>query len=544
MLPLQKLAALGAGLTLLIAAGACSRSESKKKGDETPKTVTLPEVATPDPTRKGTQVPPPEGVGTIPADAQRTASGLAYQDLGSSGTDTRTPKRNDTVMVLYTIWRQNGVTEFTTDKSKQPVPIPLPDAGPGWVEAMQLMKVGQKRLLWMTPQLAFGPRAAKVGTEVLTFQVELVDIEPAPPVPADVAAPPADATTTESGLAYKVLVKGDGTIRPRLHDSVAFRVTGWTSDGMMVLDNRRDPKPRESVLFREMDGWREGIQTMVIGEQKRFWVPESLAKGVREQVGTLVFDIELLAIDPRPAPPPPPKDVAAPPASATRTVLGVAYQVVKKGRGKVRPTEKDMAEIIYTAWTTDGNMFDSSVPTGKPAQVPVGRLVPGWRNALEQLVEGERARFWIPEEHGFKGRPGPQGMLVFDIELVAIHEPPKPPPTPADVAAPPADAKKTPEGVFYKVLKPGTGKVHPTASDTVTVHYAGWTTDGKMFDTSITGGRPSSFSLGGVIKGWTVGIPVMVVGEKTRFWIPEALAYRGGEPKGMLVFEVELLEIK
>jgi peptidylprolyl isomerase len=80
----------------------------------------------------------------------------------------------------------------------------------------------------------------------------------------------------------------------------------------------------------------------------------------------------------------------------------------------------------------------------------------------------------------------------------------------------------------------------------VTVHYAGWTTDGKMFDSSIPRGKPSTFPLNRVIPGWTEGLQLMVIGEKTRFWIPEELAYKGkpGRPQGMLVFDVELLEIK
>ena len=118
-------------------------------------------------------------------------------------------------------------------------------------------------------------------------------------------------------------------------------------------------------------------------------------------------------------------------------------------------------------------------------------------------------------------------------------------PAPADVKAAPADAAKTSSGLASKVLTPGTGKAHPRANDEVTVHYTGWTTDGKMFDSSVARGQPSSFPLDRVIAGWTEGVQLMVVGEKRRFWIPEALAYRGQrDPKGMLVFDVELLKIK
>jgi peptidylprolyl isomerase len=146
-------------------------------------------------------------------------------------------------------------------------------------------------------------------------------------------------------------------------------------------------------------------------------------------------------------------------------------------------------------------------------------------------------------------RPGaPSGDLTFDVELLKIIEMPKPPSVPEDVKAAPANAKKTASGLAYRVLQKGTGKAHPTATSMVEVHYSGWTTDGKMFDSSVTRGEPAQFPLNGVIKGWTEGVQLMVEGEKTRFWIPGKLAYGdtpqpGGRPYGMLVFDVELLKV-
>jgi peptidylprolyl isomerase len=65
-----------------------------------------------------------------------------------------------------------------------------------------------------------------------------------------------------------------------------------------------------------------------------------------------------------------------------------------------------------------------------------------------------------------------------------------------------------------------------------------------MFDSSVVRGEPATFPLNGVIAGWTEGLQLMVEGEKARFWIPEALAYKGQqEPRGMLVFDVELLKV-
>jgi len=134
---------------------------------------------------------------------------------------------------------------------------------------------------------------------------------------------------------------------------------------------------------------------------------------------------------------------------------------------------------------------------------------------------------------------------VYDVQLISFSKPPQPPQVPPDVKAVPTDAKKTASGLAYKVVTAGTGAKHPTSRSQVTVHYSGWTTDGKMFDSSVTRGEPATFPLDGVIAGWTEGVQLMVEGEKTRFWIPEGLAYKGQSPPyGMLVFDVELLKIQ
>ena len=95
-------------------------------------------------------------------------------------------------------------------------------------------------------------------------------------------------------------------------------------------------------------------------------------------------------------------------------------------------------------------------------------------------------------------------------------------------------------------MKPGTGTRHPKDTSHVTVHYTGWTTDGKMFDSSVGRGQPATFPLNQVIQGWTEGVQMMVEGERRRFWIPARLAYEGqpDKPQGMLVFDIELVDIK
>jgi FKBP-type peptidyl-prolyl cis-trans isomerase len=247
------------------------------------------------------------------------------------------------------------------------------------------------------------------------------------------------------------------------------------------------------------------------------------------------------AAAPRPAPP----DVAAPPADAVKTTSGLATKVLEKGSGDRKPGTQDMVTVHYTGWTTDGKMFDSSLARGKPSTFGVSQVIKGWSEGVQLMVVGEKRRLWIPQDLAYRGQAGrPAGMLVFDIELLEIAA--NPSVAPPDVASPPADARRSPSGLAYKVLKPGTGKEHPSKTSRVTVHYTGWTTDGKMFDSSLARGTPATFGLDEVIAGWTEGVQLMVVGERARFWIPQRLAYEGkaGAPSGMLVFDIELIAIR
>jgi peptidylprolyl isomerase len=244
--------------------------------------------------------------------------------------------------------------------------------------------------------------------------------------------------------------------------------------------------------------------------------------------------------------PPAPSDVAAPPADAVKTSSGLATKVIQPGTGDKRPAAADMVTVRYTGWTTDGKAFDSSaLRQNRPSTFPVTRVIPGFSEGVQLMVVGEKRRLWIPVELAYKGAEGkPQGMLVFDVELMDIQ--PSPTAAPPDVAKPPDNATRTSSGLAYRVLKPGAGTTHPSQDSRVTVHYTGWTTDGKMFDSSVARGQPATFGLDQVIKGWTEGVQLMVEGEKTRFWIPQDLAYQGqpGPPRGMLVFDVELIRIE
>ncbi len=118
---------------------------------------------------------------------------------------------------------------------------------------------------------------------------------------------------------------------------------------------------------------------------------------------------------------PPPEDVAAPPDHAERTPSGLASKVLEPGDGSERPGPADVVSVHYTGWTTDGEMFDSSLERGEPVGLPLDRVIAGWTEGLQLMVEGEKRRFWIPEALAYQGRAGrPAGMLVFDVELISV----------------------------------------------------------------------------------------------------------------------------
>ena len=241
----------------------------------------------------------------------------------------------------------------------------------------------------------------------------------------------------------------------------------------------------------------------------------------------------------------PPSDVAEPPADAVKTVSGLASRVITAGTGSEHPAPTDVVTVHYSGWTVEGALVDSSRSRGAPSMFPLNRSLAGWRECVQLMKVGETRRCWLPEKLAYQGVAGrPRGMIVFDIELLDTRTAPAI--APPDVAGPPDDAKRTATGLAFKVLKPGTGTRKPAQWNRVTVHYTGWTTDGKMFDSSVARGKPATLGLEDVISGWREGMQLMVEGERTRFWIPQALAYKGeaGSPRGMLVFDVDLIRIE
>ena len=132
---------------------------------------------------------------------------------------------------------------------------------------------------------------------------------------------------------------------------------------------------------------------------------------------------------------------------------------------------------------------------------------------------------------------------LWDIEIIKVTAMPKFSGTDKE------KAKDVGEGLLIETLREGTGDA-PTTGQQVQVHYTGWTTDGKQFDSSLTRGTPFSFTVGsGVIEGWSKGVQHMKPGGLYKITIPSALGYgergAGGAipPNATLIFQIEVLQI-
>lgn len=373
------------------------------------------------------------------------------------------------------------------------------------------------------------------------------------PAPKDVAAAPADAQVTKSGLKSRVLKKGTGKVMPSAVDTVTVHYTGWDKTGKMFDSSVKRGEPSSFPLNQVIKGWTEGLQLMVEGEKRRFWIPAEAAYGENpgggRPGGDLTFDVELINIKKAPEMPEVPKDVAAPPKDAEKTESGLASKVLKKGTGTIKPKSTDNVSVHYSGWDAEGRMFDSSVMRGEPTSFPLNQVIKGWTEGVQMMVEGEKRRFWIPAELAYgkvPERPGaPAGDLTFDVELLKVISMPD---APKNLTEIPEDAMDSDGGVKSIVLKEGKGP-QPKMTDIISVNYTGWSPDGEIIDSSVPLGKPVTLSLAELQErtAFVKALQMLKVGEIRQIWIPvkEIVGENPppGAPEGMFCYQFELVEI-
>ena len=108
----------------------------------------------------------------------------------------------------------------------------------------------------------------------------------------------------------------------------------------------------------------------------------------------------------------------------TITESGLQYEVIATGEGE-KPTAASTVRVHYHGTFVSGDIFDSSVDRGQPAEFPVGGVIAGWTEALQLMTEGSKWRIYVPYnlaygERGSQGAIPPYATLIFDVELLTI----------------------------------------------------------------------------------------------------------------------------
>ena len=169
-----------------------------------------------------------------------------------------------------------------------------------WISAVLVAALGSAVVACENGSAGKASPEASAPAVSSTPAAEVPPEPPGIPAPPDVAAPPADAQKTASGLASKVLQPGTGKDHPGPTDRVKVHYTGWTVAGRMFDSSVQRGEPITFPLNGVIPGWTEGVQLMVVGEKRRFWIPAMLAYGDHprggQPAGPLTFDIELLDI--------------------------------------------------------------------------------------------------------------------------------------------------------------------------------------------------------------------------------------------------------
>jgi len=107
------------------------------------------------------------------------------------------------------------------------------------------------------------------------------------------------------------------------------------------------------------------------------------------------------------------------------TASGLQYEILQQGTGTINPSADSIVNVHYHGTLIDGSVFDSSVERGKPVSFPLNRVIAGWTEGVQLMVEGAKYRFFIPPHlaYGDKsaGKIGPGSTLIFEIELLGIN---------------------------------------------------------------------------------------------------------------------------
>ncbi len=251
------------------------------------------------------------------------------------------------------------------------------------------------------------------------------------PGPVDADAPD-EFSTTDTGLKYRMLRKGEGPL-PTTRDEVVVMYAGWLDNGRQFDSTYNGGQPFKTSLNHVIRGWTEGLQLMAEGGMVELEIPGDLGYGARGYSpsippnATLHFLIELKKVLPGPEPLEPGSADPDAPEEFTTTETGLQFRILRPGNDR-KPKSSDTVVLHYRGSLDDGTVFDSSYDTGVAATLGMIRTIPGWKEGMKLIGEGGMIELIIPSDlaYGAEGRPPripPNSTIHFLVELVEILPP-------------------------------------------------------------------------------------------------------------------------
>ncbi len=358
-----------------------------------------------------------------------TKSGLQYKILKKG--NGKFAHKGNRIWVHYIGKLSNdSVFESTRDKGELDFYLGCGQLIKGWEEGLKLVSEGGIIELVIPPKLGYGNLSYKgINPEdTLIFDIALLQIDPTDPIkPYNISD--IKPQKTDNGIIYYPIKKGEGK-KAQIGDNAYIHYTGFLSNGDIFETTAKKAKPiRVTVgsnnLFR---GWNISLQQMNKGSKYRFIIPYKLAygkKGYKNIIppkSDLTMEIEMVDIIPE-------IKVSKWDATGKDTITtksGLRYIIFKQGEGK---TIKDscIVKFDYSAFFTNGRLFNSSVKRNEPMQMPIGinAIIEGIDDALKLMKKGAEYQFIIPYklaygEEGIKGKVPPKADLIFDIKVIEV----------------------------------------------------------------------------------------------------------------------------
>ncbi|SRR6056297_2480576 len=233
----------------------------------------------------------------------------------------------------------------------------------------------------------------------------------------------------------------------------------------------------------------------------------------------------------------------------TVTESGLQYRVIEEGDG-ILPSEESVVVFNFIGKFVNGEEFNNTFGSDEPVLASMNFLPAGLREGLQLSPIGSRYEFVLPPDLAYGNNPPagiPRGaVLIFEVELIHSNN--------YDAQfleenASREDITVTESGLQYRIIEEGDG-ASPGASSFVNVEYTATFIYGNVLDDSRNTEGPASFSLNGVIDGFSEGLQLMQEGARYEFFIPGDLAYGSQPPPNSpiypdatLIFDIELISV-